>query len=38
MNEKVSELLGLTRKLLDQSMELVNNSLPSIESVPAEDV
>lgn len=38
MNEKVPELLDLTKKLLDQSMEIVNDSLPSIESVAAEEV
>ena len=38
MNEKVPELLDLTRKLLDQSIKIVNDSLPSIESVPAEEV
>ena len=38
MDEKVTELLDLTRKLLDQAMEIVNDSLPSIESVAAEEV
>ena len=38
MDEKVPELLDLTRKLLDQSMEIVKDSLPSIESVAAEEV
>ncbi len=38
MDEKVAELLDLTRKLLDQAMEIVNDSLPSIESVAAEEV
>ena len=38
MNEKVPELLDLAKKLLDQSVEIVNDSLPSIESVPAEEV
>ena len=38
MDEKVPELLDLTRKLLDQSMEIVDDSLPSTESVPAEEV
>ena len=38
MDEKVSELLDLTKKLLDQSMEIVNDSLPDTESVPAEKV
>ena len=38
MDEKVPELLDLTKKLLDQSMEIVDPSVPSIESVPAEKV
>ena len=38
MDAKVPELLDLTRKLLDQSIEIVNDSLPSIESVSAEEV
>jgi hypothetical protein len=38
MDEKVPELLDLTRKILNQSMKVVNDSLPSIESVPAEEV
>lgn len=38
MNEKAPELLNLTKKLLDQSVEIVNDSLPSIESVPAEEI
>lgn len=38
MNEKVPELLDLTKKLLDQSMEIVDDSVPSSESVPAEEV
>ena len=38
MEAKVPELLNLTRKCLDQSMEIVKNSLPSIGSVPAEEV
>lgn len=38
MDEKVPELLDLTKKLLDQSMEIVNDSLPDTESVPAEEV
>ena len=38
MDEKVPKLLDLTRNLLDQSMEIVNDSLPSIESVAAEEV
>ncbi len=38
MNEKVLELLDLTKKLLDQSVEIVNDSLPDTESVPAEEV
>lgn len=38
MDEKVPELLKLTKKLLDQSMEIVNDSLPETESVPAEEV
>ena len=38
MDAKVPELLDLTKNLLDQSIEIVNDSLPSIESVPAEEV
>ena len=38
MDEKVPELLDLTRKLLDQSMEIVDDSLPESESVAAEEV
>ncbi len=38
MDEKVPELLDLTKKLLDQSVKIVNDSVPSIESVPAEKV
>ena len=38
MNEKVPELLDLTKKLLDQSIEIVNDSLPSMESVVTEEV
>ena len=38
MDAKVPEFLDLTRKLLDQSVEIVNDSLPSSESVPAEEV
>ncbi len=38
MDEKVPELLDLTKKLLDQSMEIVDDSVPSIESVPAKEV
>ena len=38
MDEKVPELLDLTKKFLDQSMEIVEDSIPSIESVPAEEV
>ena len=38
MDAKVPELLDLTKKLLDQSVEIVNDSVPSIESVPAEKV
>ena len=38
MNAKVPELLDLTKNLLDQSMAIVNDSLPSSESVPAEEV
>ncbi len=38
MNEKVLELLDLTKKLLDQSVEIVNDSLPDTESVPAKEV
>lgn len=38
MDAKVPELLDLTRKLLNQVMEIVNDSLPPIESVPAEEV
>ncbi len=36
MDEKVPELLDLTQKLLDQSMKVVNDSLPPIESVAVE--
>ena len=38
MDAKVPELLDLTKKLLDQTVEIVNDSLPSSESVPAEEV
>ncbi len=38
MNKKVPELLDLTKKLLDQSVEIVNDSVPSSECVPAEEV
>ena len=38
MDAKVPELLNLTRRLLDQSTEIVNDSLSSIESVPVEKV
>ena len=38
MNEKAPELLDLTKKLLDQSVEIVNDSVPSSECVPAEEV
>ena len=38
MDEKVPELLDLTKKLLDQSMEIVKDLLPETESVPAEEV
>ena len=38
MNEKVPELLDLTKKLLDQSVKIVNDSVPSVESVPMEEV
>ncbi|MCE2402691.1 hypothetical protein J4G08_17640 [Candidatus Poribacteria bacterium] len=38
MDKKVPELLKLTKKLLDQSMEIVSDSLPDTESVPAEEV
>ena len=38
MNEKAPELLDLTKKLLDQSVEIVNDSLPSVESVPMKEV
>ena len=38
MDQKVSELLDLTKKLLDQSIKIVNDSLPESESVAAEEV
>ena len=38
MDAKVPELLDLTKKLLDQSVEIVNDSVPSSECVPAEEV
>ena len=38
MDEKVPELLDLTGKLLDQSTEIINDSLPPVESVAAEEV
>lgn len=38
MDAKVPELLDLTKSLLDQSVEIVDDSVPSIESVPAEEV
>ena len=38
MDEKVPELLDLTKKLLDQSTEIVDDSVPSIESVPTKEV
>jgi hypothetical protein len=38
MNQKVPELLDLTKSLLDQSVEIVDDSVPSIESVPAKEV
>ena len=38
MDAKVPELLNLTKSLLDQSVEIVDDSVPSIESVPAEEV
>ena len=38
MDEIVPELLDLTRKLLDQSVEIVNDSLPPIESVAAKEI
>ena len=38
MDAKVPELLDLTKKLLDQSVEIVNGSLPSVESAPMEEV
>ena len=38
MDAKVPELLDLTKKLLDQSVEIVNDSVPSSECVPAEKV
>ena len=37
MDAKVPELLNLTKKLLNQSLEIVNDSLPPIESVRAEE-
>ena len=36
--KKVPELLDLTRKLLDPIGEIVDDSLPSTESVAAEEV
>ncbi|MDE0324072.1 MAG: DUF5677 domain-containing protein [Candidatus Poribacteria bacterium] len=38
MDTKVPELLDLTRKLLDQSVEIVNDSLQSVESVPMAEI
>ena len=38
MDAKVPELLDLTKSLLDQSVEIVDDSVPSIESVPAKEV
>ena len=37
MDEKVCELLNLTQKLLDQSVEIVNDSIRPTESVAAEE-
>ena len=38
MDKKIPELLDLTRKLLDQSIEIVNDSLSPVESVAAKEV
>ncbi len=38
MDAKVPELLNLTRKLLNRSVKIVNDSLPLIESVEAKEV
>ena len=38
MNEKVPELLDLTKRLLDQSVEIVDDSLPLTESIAAKEV
>lgn len=38
MDANVPDLLDLTQKLLDQSVEIVNDSLPSVESVPMEEI
>lgn len=37
IDEKVPKLLDFTRKLLDQAVEIVNNSLPPIELVDVEE-
>ena len=38
MDEKVPELLDLTKKLLDQSVEIVDDSVPLTESVAANEI
>ena len=38
MNEKVPELLNLTKQLLDQSVKIVDNSVPLTESVAADEI